>query len=156
MLKKEKLNNLMIILKNRENNNKYHSFYKLYYFGIINNKETEYKNNTINEKLINIIINKENKVKSLIKRYFHKFYDKGIISQLNEENNQNIKLINGKILNNLKKLILSVELRKNKYYKIKLTNIFEKWNILSKMLAMKAVTDEKKRKKGKNRELKRK
>ena len=147
MLKKEKLNNLMTILKNREKNNIYHSFYKLYYSGIINYKETEYKNDTINEKLINLIINKENKHKSLIKRYFHNFYDNGIISQLNEENNQNIKLINAKILNNLKKLIISVELRKNKYYKIKLTYIFEKWNILSKMLAMKAVTDEKKRKK---------
>ena len=147
MLKKEKLNNLMLILKNRENNNIYHSFYKLYYFGIINYKEIEYKNDTIKGKLTNIIINKENKHKSLIKRYFHKFYDNGIISQLNEENNENIKLINRKILNNLKKLIISVEHRKNKYYKIKLTNIFEKWNILSKMLAMKAVTDEKKRKK---------
>jgi len=147
MLIKEKLNNLMIILKNRENNNIYHSFYKLYYYGIMNYKDTEYKDDKKKGKLINIIINKENKHKSLIKRYFHKFYDNGIISQLNEENNQNIKLINENILNNFKKVIISVDYRKNKYYKIKLTNIFEKWNILSKMLAMKAVTDEKKRKK---------
>ena len=147
LLKKEKLNKIIIILNNRENNNIYLSFYKLYYFGLINYKKTEYKNDKINAKLTNIILNKENKHKSLIKRYFHKFYYKGIISQINEENNQNIKIINAKKLNNVKKVIMSVENRKNKYYNIKLNNIFEKWNILSKMLAMKAVTDEKKRKK---------
>ena len=50
-------------------------------------------------------------------------------------------------MNNFKKLIISIENHKNKYNFLKLKNCFERWTLMAKILAMKAITDEKKRKK---------
>ena len=146
-IREQQLNYLMIKLKNKENKNKYINFIKLYFNSLLNYKESENKNNIIKEKLINIILNKERRNKLFLKICFQKFYYKGINSQLYEENNENLKLMKEKKLNNLKKAIISIECRKINFFNIKLRNIFDKWNIISKLLAMKAVTDEKKRKK---------
>ena len=147
LLREHHLNFLMINLKNKENKKKYSYFIKLYLYSLLKYKEYQNKNNIIKEKLINIILNKEKTYKLILKIYFQKFYQKGIVNQLYEEKIENIRLINEKKLNNLRKIIIAINYRRSIYYKIKIRNIFDKWNIISKMLSMKAVTDEKKRKK---------
>ena len=50
-------------------------------------------------------------------------------------------------MKDFKKLIISIENNKNKYNFLKIKNCFDRWTLMARMLAMKAVTDEKKRKK---------
>ena len=142
-----KLNYIMTNHKSKTNNNTYINFIKLYYNDLLKNKEDENKNNIIKEKLMNIISKKEKAYKLFLKSYFNKFYYNGVLSSLIEEKNERLEKEKIIKLNNLKKYIISIENRKKKYYIFKYRNCFNRWNLISKMLSMKAVTDEKKRKK---------
>ena len=122
----------------------------------LNKKEAEFKNNIKTEKLRNLILKKEKINKMKLKFYLKEFYTKGIISKIieeknkNDENNKNIKL------KSLKKIINSLDSRNNMFNSIKIKNYFSKWTLLSRILSMKAVTDEKKRKKRQKQRIKRK
>ena len=146
-IRKLKLNYIMTNQKSKTNNNTYINFIKLYYTDLLKNKENENKNNIIKEKLMNIISKKEKAYKLVINSYFNRFYYNGVISSLIEEKNECLAKEKIKKLNNLKKYIISIENLKKNYYIFKYRNCFNRWNLLSKMLSMKAVTDEKKRKK---------
>ena len=146
-LRECKLNHIMINQKNKINVITYNNLIKIYYNDIIKHKELQNRNNLIKEKLINLIKNKEKYYRNFIKSNFKKFYYNGIISYLFEEKNKNMQKENTKKLNNLKKSIISIENRANDSYIIKHKNCFNKWNLMSKLLSMKAITDEKKRKK---------
>ena len=146
-LRECKLNHIMINQKNKTNMITYNYLIKINYNDIIKHKELQNKNNLIKEKLINLIKNKEKYYRNFIKSNFKKFYYNGIISCLFEEKNKNMQKENTKKLNNLKKSIISIENRTNDSYLIKHKNCFNKWNLMSKLLSMKAITDEKKRKK---------
>ena len=141
------LNHIIINQKNKIKIITYNRLIKLYYNDIIKQKEIQNRNNLIKEKLSHLIRNKEKNYQNFIKSYFKKFYYNGIISCLIEEKNKNIEKEKTKKLNNLQKAIISVENRTNNYIIIKHKNSFNKWNLLSKILSMKAITDEKKRKK---------
>ena len=150
---------LLIGIKNRRNkeyNILQKNFLTFFYKGLINDKEIENKNNILRTKLINIVINKEKTNKIIMKSNFHKFYYKGIISNLIEEKNKNI--IDKKIENEnkIKKLFISMEQRKDKHNFLIKRDCFDKWSLFSKILGMKAVTDEKKRKKRQKQRMKKK
>ena len=142
--------------RNKEYNILQKNFLTFYYKGLINDKEIENRNNILRTKLINIVINKEKTNKIIIKSNFHKFYYKGVISNLIEEKNKN--LIDKKIENEnkIKKLFISMEQRKDKHNFLIKRDCFDKWSLFSKILGMKAVTDEKKRKKRQKQRMKKK
>ena len=56
----------------------------------------------------------------------------------------------------MNKLIKSIEQRKDKHNYLIIRDCFDKWNLFSKILSMKAVTDEKKRKKRQKQRMKKK
>ena len=91
-----------------------------------------------------------------LKTHFNSFYNKGIISQFIEEKVQKEENKKNLILKNLKKIIISLDKINSKYKSIKYKNCFTKWTLVSKILSMKAVTDEKKRKKRQKQRTKRK
>ena len=99
---------------------------------------------------------KENLQKLFLQKYFNTFYTGGLLSQyikekaLKEQNNKNI------ILHNLKKIIISINKRNKILDSIQYKNYFIKWTLISRILSMKAVTDEKKRKKRQKQRTKRK
>ena len=91
-----------------------------------------------------------------LKFYFNSFYNKSLLSEFTEEKaklEESKKLL---ILKKLKRIITSIDKRKNIYIKIKYKNCFTKWALMSRILSMKAVTDEKKRKKRMKQRTKRK
>jgi hypothetical protein len=156
LLREQSLKHLIRNKRTIEYNILKKNFIKLYYQGFTNNKEIENRNNILKEKLKNIIINKEKTYKVFMKSYFFKFYYKGIISNLIEENNNYIK---DKIKENnekIKNLIISIDHRKDKHNFLIIRDCFDKWNLFSKLLSMKAITDEKKRKKRQKQRMKKK
>ena len=146
-LREEKIKNIIINEKNKTNAITYNNMIKLYYSNLLKNKDIQNTVNIRNAKIYHIFKNKEKSNESFLKSYFNKFYFKGIISQLNEEKEESMKKEEFTKMNNFKKLIISIENHKNKYNFLKLKNCFERWTLMAKILAMKAVTDEKKRKK---------
>ena len=113
-LREEKLKN---IINNKKKIGKkfiYDNLVKLYYNNLLKDKDIQNINNIKKEKILNLFNIKEKTNKFLIKSYFTKFYHKGIISQLIEERNEmRIKEEKEKI-NNIKKIIISIENHKNK------------------------------------------
>jgi hypothetical protein len=156
LLREQKLKNIIQSKKTKEYNYLKNSFIKLYFKCLLKKKEIENKQSIIKSKLINIIKNKEKKNKFILKKYFDKFYYKGIISVLIDEKNEYI--INKKKENNekVKKLFIKIDHRKDKHNFLILRDCFDKWNLLSKILGMKAITDEKKRKKRQKQRMKKK
>ena len=154
--KEQKLKEIIINKEYKKNNILFKCFSKLYCLTALNKKEAEFKNNIKTEKLRNLILKKEKMNKMKLKFYLKEFYTKGIISKIieeknkNDENNKNIKL------KSLKKIINSLDNRNNMFNSIKIKNYFSKWTLLSRILSMKAVTDEKKRKKRQKQRTKRK
>ena len=146
-LREEKLKNIITNRKNKANTITYNNITKLYYNTLLNNKDTENIKNLRSEKIYNIFKNKEKSNQSKLKSYFNKFYYKGIISELNENIEDYNKKEKFSKMKDFKKLIISIENHKNKYNFLKIKNCFDRWTLMARMLAMKAVTDEKKRKK---------
>ena len=156
-LNKEKyLSNIIINIQNKKKNILQDNFTKLYYISLLNKTEADFRNKLIAEKLKNLMIKKEKINKINLKTYFKSFYNKSIISQFIEEKAQKEENKKKLILKNLKKIIISINKRNNTYKSIKYKNYFTKWTLISKILSMKAVTDEKKRKKRQKQRTKRK
>ena len=145
---KNKRNKEYIFLKN--------NFSKFYFRGLMNNKEKENITSIIKEKLKNIIYNKEKKRKFLFKSYLYKFYYKGMISDLNNDKNEYILEKKKADKEKIKHLFISMEHRTNKHNFLIIRDCFDKWNLFSKILGMKAITDEKKRKKRQKQRMKKK
>ena len=93
------------------------------------------------------VMKKEKITKIYLKQYLAQFHTKIMISKLIEENTKLLENKKIQKLSNLKKIIISIysQYKKNKSSQYK--NIFTKWYLISKILSMKAVTDEKNRKK---------
>ena len=156
-INKEKyLNNIINNAENKKNKILYHFFTKLNYISLSNKKENEFRKKIIKEKLKNLVLKKDKMNKIILKSYFNSFYTKSIISKLIDEKNKDEENKKNKILKNLKKIIISLNKRNNIYNSIKYKNYFTRWILLSKILSMKAVTDEKKRKKRQKQRTKRK
>ena len=146
-LRKQKLKNIITNSKNKGNKIVYDSLVKIYFNNLLKDKDIQNINNTKKEKILKLFQIKDKVNKFLLKSYFTKFYNNGIISQLIEEKNEMRKKEEKEKINRYKKIIISIENHKNKYNNLKLQNCFNKWYLMSKMLTMKAITDEKKRKK---------
>ena len=154
-IKEKYLNNLIIIIQKH-----FHSiifqkfFYKLYYTYKFQKKLVENRITKKHEKLKHLLtkkIFKENFID--LKKNFNEFYIKGILSKNIQNNTQNKK---NEILKNLKKIILAINQRNNLLNSLQYKNYFIKWTLVTRILSMKAVTDEKKRKKRQKQRTKRK
>ena len=154
--KEKKLNCLLLNIENKKNQIINNSFNKIFYISLLDKKDIEYKNDLIKAKLRNIIIKKEKINKMKLKYYFKSFYTKIIFSKLIEEKSKIIEDKKNTNLKKLKKIITSIEARNNKYISLQYKNYFIKWKLTSKILSMKAVVDEKKRKKRQKQRTKRK
>ena len=156
LLMKQKLKFFLWNKANKEYNLLKNKFMTFYFKGLINQKENENLNNIRTNKLERIILNKEKANQGYIKSYFQKFYYRGIIANLIEEKNEYIEEKNQENTKKIKKLFISIENKKNKYNFLKIKASFRQWHLLSKLLGMKAITDEKKRKKRQKQRMKKK
>ena len=156
ILKEQKLKYLINNKQNKNVINLYHNLSKFYYKGKLCQKETENKNNKLKYKLLNILKNKENSYKSNLKTYFYKFYYKGIIFNLKQEKvNKKIHISKenyGKIKNFLNALLM----RRDINNKNKKREYFIKWHLYAKVLGLKALINDKRRKKRQKQKLKKK
>ena len=153
-LKKQKLKYIINNSKNKNNIYIHHNFLKFHYKSIIYQKEIINKNNLLKNKLVHIISNKEKRYKSILREYFHKFYYKGIICYKNKDKS----IISCKTCN-YKKLINFLnkfQKRRDKYYKNMKREYFIKWHLITKVLALKALINDKRRKKRQKQKLKKK
>ena len=155
-IKTQKLNDIIIKNENKKILQKQNYFDKLYYITLLNKKEIESRNDIIKTKLKNLIIKKEKITKIYLKQYLNKFHTKIIISRLIEENTKLLENKKNEKLSYLKKIIISLDSQNKKNKLIQYKNVFTKWYLISKILSMKAVTDEKKRKKRQKQRTKRK
>ena len=156
ILKEQKLKLLVYDKTNKEYIFLKNNFIKFYYKSLLYYREMQNNEDILRTKLINIILKKEKINKSIIKSYFKQFYYKGIISNLMEEKKKNFSEKKQEKLNKFSKLIISIEQRKDKHNFLIIRDCFDKWNLFSKILSMKAVTDEKKRKKRQKQRMKKK
>ena len=156
LLKLQKLKYLINNKTIKEYNIAKNKFKQFYFKGIINNKEILNKDNILKKILTNLVINKEKSNKAIMKSYFNKFYYKGKICSLIEENNKYIKDKNKENNEKIKNTIISIDHRKDKHNFLIVRDCFDKWNLFSKILGMKAITDEKKRKKRQKQRMKKK
>ena len=154
--KTKKLNDIIIKQENKKIIQKQNYFDKLYYIPLLNKTKLESRNDIIKTKLKNLIIKKEKITKIYLKQYLTQFHTKIIISKLIEENAKLLENKNSEKLSNLKKIIISIDSQYKKNKSSQYKNIFTKWYLISKILSMKAVTDEKKRKKRQKQRTKRK
>ena len=156
-LKKEKYLSVIInIAENKKIKILQYFFDKLNYIILLNKKENDFRNKLITEKLKNLVLKKDKINKRNLRTYFYSFYNKGIISKFRKEKEKAEEDKRNIILKSLKRTIISLDKKNNEYKSIKYKNYFTKWFLLSKILSMKAVTDEKKRKKRQKQRTKRK
>ena len=156
ILKKQKLKLLVYDKKNKEYIFLKNNFAKFYYKSLLYYREMQNREDILRAKLINIVLKKDKINKAIIKSYFKKFYYKGIIINLIEEKKKNFSEKKQEKFNKMNKLIKSIEQRKDKHNYLIIRDCFDKWNLFSKILSMKAVTDEKKRKKRQKQRMKKK
>ena len=156
ILKMNKLRYLLNNIKNKENIHIFHNLTKFYYISKLSQKEIENKNNKIKYKLLNIFKNKQNSYKSYLKKYFYQFYYKGIISSLNQEKRNKTININKDIYKKIKKFLNVLLKRRDKYLKNIKREYFIKWHLYTKVIALKALINDKRRKKRQKQKLKKK
>ena len=156
LLIEQKLIYLIKNKRNKEYNYLKYNYMKFYLKGLLINKEIENKQSIIKEKLINIIKNKEKKRIFIIKTYFNKFLYKGIILNLINEKKEYIINKKKENIEKVKKLYIKFDHRIEKHNFLIIRDCFDKWILFSKILGMKAITDEKKRKKRQKQRMKKK
>ena len=156
LLKKQKLQYILKRIDSKEKNILYSNFNKFYYQSILMQKETEVKNNKIKFKLLNIIKNKEQAIKSNLKKYFYRFYYKGIILNKEEEKNKNIINIGKRNYEKIQKLLIILKRNKEISDKKILNEFFIKWHLYTKVISLKALINDKRRKKRQKQKLKKK
>ena len=157
ILKEQKLKYLIRNKKTKEHVLLYHNLSKFYYKSKLCTKEIENKNNQLKYKLLNIFKNKENSYKSNLKTYFYKFYYKGIIFNIKQEKkNKNIICINKDNYEKIKKFLNALLKRREKNLKNIKREYFIKWHLYTKVIALKALINDKRRKKRQKQKLKKK
>ena len=143
--------------KNKINNLLKHNLIQFYYKSKINKKEIENRNNIIKGKLLSIFKRKENINNSFLKKYFYKLYYKGIISKIKEEKNNNKFIhINRDSFESIKNFLKALLKRQDRYNKNIKREYFIKWHLYTKVLSLKALINDKRRKKRQKQKLKKK
>ena len=155
-LKFKKFIYLTNIIKSKKYNILCKNFYKFQYQSLYQQKEIENKNNNIKAKLLNIIKNKERNFKSYLRKYFYMFYYRGIIAEKTNSKRKNIIKIKKDNYEKIKKLLFLVIIKKDKDNKNILREYFIKWHLFTKVLALKSLINEKRRKKRQKQKLKKK
>ena len=156
-LKEQTLRNLLDKRKNKINNLLKHNLIQFYYKSKINKKEIENRNNIIKGKLLSIFKRKENINNSFLKKYFYKLYYKGIISKIKEEKNNNKFIhINRDSFESIKNFLKALLKRQDRYNKNIKREYFIKWHLYTKVLSLKALINDKRRKKRQKQKLKKK
>ena len=153
--KKQKLKYIINNTKHKESLHLYQNFMKFNYKGKLHQKDIENRNNILKYKLLNIVKNKEKIYKANLRTYFHRFYYKGIIHK-NNERNANIINIRKENYKKICKLLILIEKRKERYYKNLKREYFIKWHLYTKVLALKGLINDKRRKKRQKQKLKKK
>ena len=155
-LKEKYLNNLVIIIRNNHHQLLRYFLKNLLYLYLFKKNQLENNNKIKVEKLKNLLLKKQKIEKLNLKQYFNSFHTKGILLQYIKETELNKQNKKEQILNNLKKSIISLNKRNILHNAIQYKNYFIKWTLVTRILSMKAVTDEKKRKKRQKQRTKRK
>jgi len=156
LLKKKKLQILINNIKKKEYSILSKYFYKFYYQSLILQNQLERRNNNINKKLLNIFKNKEKSDKSNLKIYFYKFYYQGKFTYKEEQRNKNIIKIRKDNYGKIKNFIEAIKNKRDKNKKNILREYFIKWHLYTKVLALKALINERRRKKRQKQKLKKK
>ena len=133
------LKKMIDILENQFKLFKQKYFWNIYYVTIILDKEINSKNNLKNENLKNIINNKEQKIKMFLYKEFFKYYS-NVIKSKNEESQKGEEAQKKEVI--LSKIIKKYDKNKKLLYKI----IMDKWNLKSKIMALRAAARDKKKK----------
>ena len=137
------LHNLVDKIEKQFKSVKQKYFWDLFYVSIILNKDKQFKNELKNESLKNLFNSKEKKVKMILYKEFFKYYgnvikSKNVDTQKEEEAQEKEESKN--II--LKKIFTKYENNKKLLYKI----FFEKWDLKSRILTMRAAARDKKKK----------
>ena len=146
-------------INNKKNKEKYISYITLMkynYKNILYKKDLEMKNNLRKHKLLNIIKNKEKANKYNLKFYFYQFYYKGIMTYKEKTKSHNIIEIRKENYGNIKKLINIITNKRDKDNKNILKEYFLKWHLYTKVLSLKALINDKRRKKRQKQKMKKK
>ena len=156
LLKMEKLKNLMNELEKKEYNMKSKYFYKFHYQSMIDQKQVENKNNIIKNKLLCVFKNKEKTDKLNLQKYFYKFYYRGIVVDKEKFNNKNIIQMNRDNFGKITKFLVAIKNKIDKNNNNILREYFIKWHLYTKVLALKTLINERRRKKRQKQKLKKK
>ena len=146
-------------INNKRNKEKYISYIKLmkyHYKNMLHEKDFEMKNNLIKYKLLNIFKNKERAYKSNLKFYFYQFYYKGIMTYKEQTKCRNIIQIRKENYATIKKLVDAIRDKKDKNNKNILKEYFLKWHLYTKVISLKALINDKRRKKRQKQKMKKK
>jgi hypothetical protein len=146
-------------INNKKNKEKYISYITLMkynYKNILYKKDLEMKNNLRKHKLLNIIRNKEKANKYNLKFYFYQFYYKGIMTYKEKTKSNNIIEIRKENYGKIKKLINIITNKRDKDNKNILKEYFLKWHLYTKVLSLKALINDKRRKKRQKQKMKKK
>ena len=156
LLKEQKLLN---IISNTNHKNQfffYNKFLKFHYKSLLHQKEAENKHNILKYKLLNLVKSKEKLLKSNLKIYFQKFYYKGIIANKNADKNKLIIENKKQNCEKIIKLLVIINNQKDKQIQQLKKEYFIKWHLYTKILALKTIINDKRRKKKQKQKLKKK
>ena len=156
LLKMQKLQNLLNNIKKKEYRILAKYFYKFYYQSLFLQNQLERKNNNINKKLLSIFKNKEKSDKLNLKIYFYKFYYKGKFTYKEEQKNKNIITLRKANYGKIKNFIAAIKNKREKNNENILREYFIKWHLYTKVLALKALINDRRRKKRQKQKLKKK
>jgi len=156
LLKTQKLQCLINNIKKKEYNILSKYFYKFYYKSSFIKQKLESKNNNIKNKLLSIFKNKEESDKLNLKKYFYKFYYQGIFTNKEKQKKKNIITIRKVNYEKIKSFLEAVKNKRDKNNKNILRENFMKWHLYTKVLALKALINERRRKKRQKQKLKKK
>ena len=156
ILKKQKLKNILCNSKNKKNLYFQKKFIQFNYKSIINKKELENRNNKLKYILINIIKNKEKAIKLYLRENFYKFYYKGIICGIKKEKHKRMIVVKKENYKKIKDFLTALQKRRDRNIINIKREYFIKWHLYTKVLALKDLINDKRRKKRQKKKLKKK
>ena len=155
ILKEQKLKYIINNNKKKESLHLYQNFIKFNYKSKLCQRDIENKNNILKYKLLNIFNNKEKSDKYNLRTYFHKFYYKGIIANTKRKSG-NIICVKKDNYKQLCKLLLLMQKNNDRYFKNIKREYFIKWHLYTKVLALKGLINDRRKKKRQKQKLKKK
>ena len=156
ILKKQKLKNILCNSKNKKNLYFHKKFIQFNYKSIINKKELENRNNKLKYILINIIKSKEKAIKLYLRENFYKFYYKGIICGIKKEKYKRMIVVKKENYKKIKDFLIALQKRRDRNIINIKREYFIKWHLYTKVLALKDLINDKRRKKRQKKKLKKK